>query len=48
LPRQDSSKDSSWSSRMPVETDETPGVYHALNHWNPGSGARGRIWILPP
>ena len=48
LPRHDSSKDSSGLSRMPVDTADTPGVYQALNHWKPGSGARGRTWILPP
>ena len=36
------------SSRIEVDTRDTPGVYQTLNQLNPGIGALGRVCILPP
>ena len=41
-------KEVSLSSRMVVETADTPGVYHTLNQLKPYTGAFGKVCILPP
>ena len=48
LPRLDRAKDRSLSSRMPVDTAETPGVYQTLNQLKPHRPHIGTVCILPP
>ena len=47
LPRLVSSKDSSLSSRIAVDTRETPGVYQTPNHWLPKTPQLGMMRVFP-
>ena len=48
LPRFDMEKEASLSSRIAVDTAETPGVYQTLNQLKPQSPHLGTVCILPP
>ena len=48
FPRFDRAKERSLSSRIVVETCDTPGVYQTLNQLKPQSPHLGTVCILPP